>query len=207
MISGMRPLSLVRIPCALGLATALVLPVLCEAQSAGYKRRSAGGRDFPSWEREEDPGEAKPLPSARQGRHVVELSIALDEPATGVVKLPDGSLLVALLDGRVQRFSLEGAESLIPLLDLAVEGAAEHGVREIVFGMAHRGRLNVLANVLRKSPRQIFREFEDADHLDVRRENPRHLSFGYGIHFCLGASLARREDPVRLAAAGCAVVP
>src|SRR5436305_14811666 len=58
-------------------------------------------------------------------------------------------------------FSLEGSESLIPLLDLAIERAADHGVREVVFGMAHRGRLNVLANIMGKNPRQIFREFAD----------------------------------------------
>jgi len=60
-------------------------------------------------------------------------------------------------------FSLEGAESLIPLLELSIEKAAEQGVQEIVLGMAHRGRLNVLANIMGKSPRQIFREFEDKD--------------------------------------------
>ena len=60
-------------------------------------------------------------------------------------------------------FSLEGAESLIPLLDLAIEQAAGHGVEEIVIGMAHRGRLNVLANIIGKNPREIFREFEDKD--------------------------------------------
>ncbi len=60
-------------------------------------------------------------------------------------------------------FSLEGAESLIPLLDMAIEKAGEDGVQEVVLGMAHRGRLNVLANVLGKSPRLIFREFEDKD--------------------------------------------
>src|ERR1041385_4272332 len=58
-------------------------------------------------------------------------------------------------------FSLEGCESLIPLLDLAIEKAGEQGVKEIVMEMAHRGRLNVLANILGKSPRQIFREFAD----------------------------------------------
>src|SRR5579862_5776708 len=58
-------------------------------------------------------------------------------------------------------FSLEGSESLIPLLDLAIEKAADQGVQEIVMGMAHRGRLNVLANIIGKSPRQIFREFAD----------------------------------------------
>jgi 2-oxoglutarate dehydrogenase E1 component len=60
-------------------------------------------------------------------------------------------------------FSLEGGESLIPLLDLAIERASRDGVREIVLGMAHRGRLNVLANIIGKSPKQIFREFEDRD--------------------------------------------
>ncbi len=69
-------------------------------------------------------------------------------------------------------FSLEGAESLIPLLDLAIETAGEQGVDEIVLGMAHRGRLNVLANIMGKSPREIFREFDDVDpelHLRPRR--------------------------------------
>jgi 2-oxoglutarate dehydrogenase E1 component len=60
-------------------------------------------------------------------------------------------------------FSLEGAETLIPLLDLAIERAGEHGIQEIVLAMAHRGRLNVLANVMGKSPQEIFREFEDVD--------------------------------------------
>lgn len=59
-----------------------------------------------------------------------------------------------------KRFSLEGAESLIPLLDMLIERGAEHGVEEIVFGMSHRGRLNVLANILGKSYEVIFSEFE-----------------------------------------------
>ncbi|HSU55548.1 MAG TPA: 2-oxoglutarate dehydrogenase E1 component, partial [Candidatus Dormibacteraeota bacterium] len=58
-------------------------------------------------------------------------------------------------------FSLEGSESLIPLLDLAIEKAGEQGISDIVLGMAHRGRLNVLANIVGKSPGQIFREFAD----------------------------------------------
>jgi 2-oxoglutarate dehydrogenase E1 component len=60
-------------------------------------------------------------------------------------------------------FSLEGAESLIPLLDLAIEAAATQDVREIVLAMAHRGRLNVLVNLLGKRARDVFREFEDHD--------------------------------------------
>lgn len=58
-------------------------------------------------------------------------------------------------------FSLEGAESLIPLLDLTLEQAVRQGVVEVVMGMAHRGRLNVLANVVKKPMRDIFLEFEE----------------------------------------------
>jgi 2-oxoglutarate dehydrogenase E1 component len=60
-----------------------------------------------------------------------------------------------------KRFSLEGGETLIPILNALVESAADAGVREIVFGMAHRGRLNVLANVLGKPYRELFSEFEE----------------------------------------------
>jgi multifunctional 2-oxoglutarate metabolism enzyme len=59
-----------------------------------------------------------------------------------------------------KRFSLEGAETLIPMLNFLIDGAADAGVEEVVMGMAHRGRLNVLANVVGKSYEQIFREFE-----------------------------------------------
>ncbi|MDP3068696.1 MAG: 2-oxoglutarate dehydrogenase E1 component [Opitutaceae bacterium] len=58
-------------------------------------------------------------------------------------------------------FSLEGSETLIPLLDLALEQAGAQGVREVIFGMAHRGRLNVLTNIIGKNPREIFRIFAD----------------------------------------------
>jgi 2-oxoglutarate dehydrogenase E1 component len=60
-----------------------------------------------------------------------------------------------------QTFSLEGAETLVPLLDLALEAAARDGVAEVVMAMAHRGRLNVLANIVGKRPAEIFREFDD----------------------------------------------
>jgi 2-oxoglutarate dehydrogenase E1 component len=59
-----------------------------------------------------------------------------------------------------KRFSLEGAESSIPMLDALLSAAADDGVVEAVLGMPHRGRLNVLANVVGKSYGQIFREFE-----------------------------------------------
>ncbi len=60
-----------------------------------------------------------------------------------------------------KRFSLEGAETLLPMLDAIVERAPALGIKEFVLGMAHRGRLNVLANLLRKPFEQIFNEFED----------------------------------------------
>jgi 2-oxoglutarate dehydrogenase E1 component len=59
-----------------------------------------------------------------------------------------------------KRFSLEGAESLIPALDALVEHSSELGVKEFVMGMAHRGRLNVLANIFNKTYKEIFSEFE-----------------------------------------------
>ena len=59
-----------------------------------------------------------------------------------------------------KRFSLEGAETVIPMMDAAIDQAAEHGLDEVVVGMPHRGRLNVLANIVGKPYSQIFSEFE-----------------------------------------------
>ncbi|MGB7649761.1 MAG: 2-oxoglutarate dehydrogenase E1 component [Gallionella sp.] len=66
-----------------------------------------------------------------------------------------------------KRFSLEGGESLIPLLDHLLQRSGAQGVQEAVIGMAHRGRLNVLVNILGKQPAMLFAEFEGihADHL------------------------------------------
>jgi 2-oxoglutarate dehydrogenase E1 component len=61
-----------------------------------------------------------------------------------------------------KRFSLEGGESLVPILETVIELSAEDGVRQLIMGMAHRGRLNVLANVLRKPLEVIMAEFEGA---------------------------------------------
>ena len=60
-----------------------------------------------------------------------------------------------------KRFSLEGGEALIPLLDEIVQSCGEIGVREVVTGMAHRGRINVLINIIGKLPGELFGEFED----------------------------------------------
>lgn len=59
-----------------------------------------------------------------------------------------------------KRFSLEGAETVIPMMDAGIDQCAEHGLNEVVIGMPHRGRLNVLANIVGKPYSQIFTEFE-----------------------------------------------
>jgi 2-oxoglutarate dehydrogenase E1 component len=77
-------------------------------------------------------------------------------------------------------FSLEGAESLIPMLDLALEKACQHNVRQVVMGMAHRGRLNVMANILKKRAMNIFWSFDDP--------NPEMNRGGGDVRYHLGYS-------------------
>ena len=77
-------------------------------------------------------------------------------------------------------FSLEGAESLIPMLDLALEKAGQHNVNEVVMGMAHRGRLNVMANILKKRAMNIFWSFDDP--------NPEMNRGGGDVRYHLGYS-------------------
>ena len=77
-------------------------------------------------------------------------------------------------------FSLEGAETLIPMIDLALEKAGEHGVQEVVMGMAHRGRLNVMANILKKRAMNIFWSFDDP--------NPELSRGGGDVRYHLGYS-------------------
>ena len=78
-----------------------------------------------------------------------------------------------------KRFSLEGAESLIPALDALIEHGSELGVKEFVMGMAHRGRLNVLANIFNKTYKEIFSEFEGKFYADdlISGDVKYHLGF------------------------------
>ncbi|MEX2171154.1 MAG: 2-oxoglutarate dehydrogenase E1 component [Pirellulales bacterium] len=93
------------------------------------------------------------------------LELSREEQLEILTRLTDAAIFEQFVRKKyvgAKSFSLEGAESLIPLLDLAIEKAARQGIDEIVMGMAHRGRLNVLANIIGKSPREIFWEFEDS---------------------------------------------
>ena len=67
-----------------------------------------------------------------------------------------------------KRFSLEGGESMIAALDNLIQNSSAVGVQEIIIGMAHRGRLNVLVNTLGKLPRDLFAEFEAARRWNCR---------------------------------------
>ncbi len=80
-----------------------------------------------------------------------------------------------------KRFSLEGGETTIPALDAIINKAAEFGVQEVVIGMAHRGRLNILANIMGKTYEQIFSEFEGTGKVDQTMGSgdvKYHLGFG-----------------------------
>ena len=81
-----------------------------------------------------------------------------------------------------KRFSLEGGESLIPLLENLIQRAGANGIKEIVLGMAHRGRLNVLVNVLGKLPKDLFSEFEGKHGPDLSSGDVKyHLGFSSDI--------------------------
>ncbi|HXE59004.1 MAG TPA: multifunctional oxoglutarate decarboxylase/oxoglutarate dehydrogenase thiamine pyrophosphate-binding subunit/dihydrolipoyllysine-residue succinyltransferase subunit, partial [Gemmatimonadales bacterium] len=71
-----------------------------------------------------------------------------------------------------KRFSIEGVDMLVPMLDLAIELAAESGTREVVIGMAHRGRLNVLAHTVGRPYETIFAEFEGGRHVEAGQLTP-----------------------------------
>lgn len=96
-----------------------------------------------------------------------------------------------------KRFSLEGGDALIPLLDTLVQRAGAAGVKEMVVGMAHRGRLNVLVNTLGKPPQKLFAEFEGKfEHVD----DPAH-SGDVKYHMGFSADLATPGGPLHLALA------
>ena len=95
--------------------------------------------------------------------------INLDQKRRILEKLNQGVIFEKFLHTKYigqKRFSLEGGESTIAALDAIINTGAENGVEEVVIGMAHRGRLNVLANIMGKTYEQIFSEFEGTAVLD-----------------------------------------
>lgn len=86
-----------------------------------------------------------------------------------------------------KRFSLEGAEAVIPALDSVIHKGAELGIEEFVIGMAHRGRLNVLANIMQKTYKDIFSEFEGKGY-DVN------TPFGGDVKYHMGYSTDVKTD-------------
>jgi 2-oxoglutarate dehydrogenase E1 component len=94
------------------------------------------------------------------------LQVSRDEQLRILTRLTDAVVFEQFLRTKflgAKTFSLEGCETLLPLLDLAIEKSGHQGVKTIVIGMGHRGRLNVLAHIVGKGPCEIFREFTDTD--------------------------------------------
>ncbi|GAB3095249.1 2-oxoglutarate dehydrogenase E1 component [Lysobacter terrae] len=97
-----------------------------------------------------------------------------------------------------KRFSLEGGDALIPLMDTTIRRAGEQGAKDVIIGMAHRGRLNVLVNTLGKPPRQLFDEFEgkfEHVHNDLAHQGDVKYHMGFS------ADVATPGGPVHLALA------
>ncbi len=95
------------------------------------------------------------------------LELSNEDQLRILTKLTEAEVFEQFIQGSygagTKRFSLEGGESMMPLLELLIDRAADDGVEEVVLGMAHRGRLNVLVNIMDKSLREIFAAFEDTD--------------------------------------------
>ncbi|MNX16092.1 2-oxoglutarate dehydrogenase E1 component [compost metagenome] len=94
-----------------------------------------------------------------------------------------------------KRFSLEGGDTVIPMLDQLIRRAGKQGVKEIVFGMAHRGRLNVLINIMGKKPSDLFNEFEGKNVL------PGDISGDVKYHLGFSSDMPTEGGPVHLALA------
>jgi 2-oxoglutarate dehydrogenase E1 component len=141
------------------------------------------------------------------------LKLSREEQLSILTRLSDAVIFEEFIQKKytgAKSFSLEGSESLIPLLATAIENAGDHGVNEVVIGMPHRGRLNVLANIMGKRPAEIFREYEDKDPLlhtgrgDVKYHLGRHTTWtteaGNQLHLalCFNPSHLEYVNPVAL---------
>ena len=124
------------------------------ARTIGVEFTSLENRESRDWLRER---------MELTGNHI---DLSREQQIRILTKLTDAEIFEQFLHTKytgAKRFSLEGAESVIPMLDILTERASELGVEEIVIGMAHRGRLNVMVNIMEMNVRQIFAGFEDDD--------------------------------------------
>src|SRR5438445_2865621 len=111
-----------------------------------------------------------------------EIQLTREEKLRILGRLTDAETVETFLHKKyigAKRFSLEGGESLIPLMDWLIEEFGERGGEEIVIGMAHRGRLNILANILQKDLSAIFAEFEDKDAQELMGRGDVKYHLGY----------------------------
>jgi 2-oxoglutarate dehydrogenase E1 component len=111
-----------------------------------------------------------------------EIQLSREEKLHILARLTDAETLETFLHKKyigAKRFSLEGGESLIPLMDRLIEEFGDRGGEEIVIGMAHRGRLNILANILNKDLTAIFAEFEDKDAQELMGRGDVKYHLGY----------------------------
>jgi len=136
----------------------------------------------------------------------------LEEKKRILEKLNQGVIFEKFLHTKYvgqKRFSLEGGETTIPALDAIINTSADFGVQEVVIGMAHRGRLNVLANILGKTYEQIFSEFEGSAipdttmgsgdvkyHLGFRGEHTTSDGKKVNLQLCPNPSHLEAVDPV-----------
>lgn len=137
---------------------------------------------------------------------IVELNFSNDEKLALLGQLTAAEGIERYLHTRFvgqKRFSLEGGESLIPMLDDLIQRGGASGIKEFVIGMAHRGRINVLVNVLGKSPENLFDEFEgkiETDDLKGSGDVKYHLGYsadlktaGGNVHVALAFNPSHLE--------------
>jgi 2-oxoglutarate dehydrogenase E1 component len=128
---------------------------------------------------------------SRMERTANRIALTRDQQMRILTRLTDAELFEEFTRKKhigAKTFSLEGAESLIPLLDLVLEKAGQHEVSEVLIGMAHRGRLNVLANIMGKRARNIFWSFNDPDPRANLGRGDVLYHMGYSSNWKTGAS-------------------
>ncbi len=132
---------------------------------------------------------------------LMQQPLSIDQRRRVLEKLNEGVIFEKFLNTKFigqKRFGLEGGESTIPALDTIINEAADAGVQEVVIGMAHRGRLNILANTLKKTYEQIFSEFEGNMPVDMTMGSgdvKYHLGFQSNIITPKGASINVQLTP------------